>query len=94
MPPPDGEPDAEAALRAEGRRMTDEIKKRISPQLEEMGVEGFLLIGYIRTGDGKRNRLMMVSAGDDPAIADGLEPVARAGAVWAGMIKPWRPDGG
>jgi hypothetical protein len=82
MPPPEDE----ALQRAEGVRITDEIKRRITPQLQEMGVTGFLIVGYMTLGDGSKSRLLLVSDGGDPAIADGLRPVAHTGAIWAGLF--------
>lgn len=94
MPPPEEETEAQRAQRAEAQRMIEEIKKRIGPQLEEMGIEGFVLAGYISTGDGKRSRIILGNDGGDPSIKDGLTPVNTAILIWADVLKPWRPDGG
>lgn len=85
MPPPE-ESEAAAQHRAEGRRITEEIKKRIVPQLQEMGVTGFVLCGYMELGDGSKSRLLLVHDAGDPAIADGLRPLAMHGAVWGGLL--------
>ncbi len=86
MPPPEEDEAAMAAHRAEGQKITEEIKRRISPQLQEMGVTGFLLVGYMTLGDGSKSRVMMVVDGGDPAIHDGLQRLSFASAVWAGLI--------
>jgi hypothetical protein len=88
MPPPSED---EAAMRAEGVRITDEIKRRITPQLQEMGVTGFVICGYMVLGDGTKSRLLLVSDGGDPSIADGLRPLAHAGAVWGGLFNRLQP---
>lgn len=91
MPPPDADEDPVRAEREEGKRITDEIKTRITPQLQEMGVDGFLIVGYMTLGDGSKSRLLLVSDGGDPAIRDGLHPVAHAAAVWGGLFNRPQP---
>ena len=72
----------------EARRIVEEIKKRITPQLEEMGVRGFLICGYIEPSPGVKTRMLAVVDQGDPAIADGLRPVAFAAAVWGDLFHP------
>lgn len=87
MPPPEDEQAAaEEAHRAEGQRITEEIKRRITPQLQEMGVTGCMVVGYMTLGDGSKTRFLFVSDGGDPAVKDGLRAPAFASAVWAGLI--------
>lgn len=63
------------------------ISEKIGPQLQEYGLESFLLVGYVRDGDGKVHKIQLNAHGDNPAYADGLRGMQSAANHWgAGQL--------
>lgn len=61
-----------------------EVGRRIVPILEEFGIEGFVMTGYIRCNDGKLERFSAAcTTKDNAAINDGLAKVAAFSTMWA-----------
>lgn len=56
------------------------IQEKIFPQLSELGVETFVLAGYIRSGDDKVERLVIVNGGGNVAHQDGMSFLVTAAA--------------
>lgn len=64
-----------------------EIQDRIVPQLRELGIEAFVLTGYLSDGDGKVSRVTLGTSGDNPAYDDGLRKMLVLGNAWgAGQL--------
>jgi len=57
---------------------------RITPILNELGVDSFVMAAYATDGEGKTYRLVVGHSGSDanPAYADGLKPMAIMAAKW------------
>lgn len=53
------------------------------PLLEEAGIDGFVIAGYVNQGDGKLVRLAMVCTGKNVAVEDGLRSVATFVSMWS-----------
>lgn len=77
MPPPSDDPDYDLA---------EDLKRRITPHLEELGIEAFVIIGYAKHTDGKTIRLVAINDGDDAAYVDGLRPAILFAMGWSGML--------
>lgn len=64
----------------------DKIKafaERIQPQLEELGIEAFVLAGYMKDSDGKITRITYGGAPpNEPAYEDGLRVLQALAAKW------------
>lgn len=64
-----------------------EIESRILPQLNELGLAAFVLVGYLEDGDGKTHRVTLGSSGHNPAQADGLRGMQIMAQKWgAGQL--------
>lgn len=61
-----------------------EIAKRVAPRLEELGIEGFIMAGYVVDGQGMMSRFACGQTNKNPAIEDGLGSLCLAVSVWAG----------
>ncbi len=59
------------------------LGERVIPILQEFGVTGFVLTGYVEDADGKRNRVLFVNTQKDPAMEDGLRPLIQFSHMWA-----------
>jgi len=62
--------------------LAKELKLKMKSQLDELGVEGFVLMGYVKDGDGKINRFAVANSGDNPAVEDGLRQIVAFANVW------------
>ncbi len=82
MPPP-GEDDYDLA---------EDLKRRLTPHLEELGVEAFVILGYARKADGKTTHLVAINPGQDAAIRDGLRPAILFAMGWSGALAEPAPD--
>ncbi len=65
-----------------------DLKRRIQPHLEELGVEAFVVFGYVKGADGKTTRLVVVNDGQDAAYRDGLRPAILFAMGWGGHLAP------
>ena len=73
----------------------EELRRRLQPHLEEVGVEAFVIIGYARGTDGRTKHLVAVNPGQDAAIRDGLRPAILFAMGWSGALAapvPPNPD--
>ena len=59
-----------------------EVGDRIVPQLQELGLVSFLLVGYTQDGDGKVSKVTLALPGDNPAYADGLRNMNALAEQW------------
>jgi hypothetical protein len=58
------------------------IAEKILPQLQEIGIEAFVLAGYASDGDGKVHKVTLGVEGSNPAYADGLRTLAVLTGRW------------
>lgn len=69
------------------QEVNEHIAKNIVPQLQELGMEAFVLVGYQQDDSGKTNRVMMFLPGANPAYTDGLKQMANLCDAWGkGML--------
>lgn len=62
-----------------------EIGKRMTPVLQEYGVEGCVFTGYMRLGDGHVEKFVAVNLPKgDVSQRDGLSPVIAFVTMWGG----------
>lgn len=59
-----------------------EVGDRIVPQLQELGLVSFLLVGYAEDGNGKVSKVTMGLPGNNPAYADGLRNMQALADRW------------
>lgn len=59
-----------------------QFEERIIPQLKELGVEGFSIVGYMTDGDGRMGRFALAQA-SNPAVSDGLQKMICLSAMWS-----------
>lgn len=62
--------------------INEEVVRSIKPRLDELGFEGFVLVGYLRDSDGKVSRTMIADGKNNPMITDGLRPLVQVGVAW------------
>ncbi len=72
--------------------LSEDLKRRLSPHLEELGVEGFVIVGYARKPDGHTTHLVAINPGQDAAIRDGLRPAIMFAMGWSGALAAPAPD--
>ena len=70
-----------------GDQMTA-LAERILPVMADYGLTGFVLIGYLEDGEGKRQRVCICNTGQDPAIEDGLRPLINMAGIWGASPMP------
>lgn len=58
------------------------FSERIRPHLEELGVEAFVLAGYMHDADGKVSRITIGGNPGNPAYEDGLRTLNALAAKW------------
>lgn len=65
-----------------------QIAGKIAPQLDELGVESFLLLAYVRDGEGKVSRITLGGGtSKNPAYEDGMRVIAALSERWGeGML--------
>jgi hypothetical protein len=72
------------------------LKERVVPMLSEIGVEGFVIAGYVTDGDRRSGRFAMCIA-NSPPVEDGLRQLATFAGMWAApaaeFAPPAKPDG-
>ncbi len=61
-----------------------QLAERIAPHLQECGVVGFVLAGYVTNAEGKVTRMTMASGPDEKnaAIGDGLRKMQNIAIMW------------
>jgi hypothetical protein len=64
----------------------EDLKRRLTPHLEELGVEAFVIFGYAKNADGKTTRWVVVNNGNDAAYTDGLRPAILFAMGWGGHL--------
>lgn len=67
------------------------LGERVIPILQEFGVTGFVLAGYVENPEGNRERLLFVNTHGDPAMEDGLRPLIQFGHIWS-HVPQQEPD--
>jgi hypothetical protein len=73
-----------------GDQMTA-LAERVVPIMQDYGLSGFVLIGYLSDADGGLKRVCIVNTARNPAIEDGLRPLIHAAHVW-GAVPPEGPE--
>lgn len=70
------------------QEVTQQIAMKLGPVMEELGVESFLLAGYVRDGDGKVSRVTMGgNSKTNAACNDGLRNLHELANRWgAGQL--------
>lgn len=63
--------------------ISQHLQDKIKPVFEELGIEGFVMVGYVNSGDGELKRLMLVQMSRNAAVQDGLRPVLTFGRMWS-----------
>ena len=58
------------------------LAQRIVPVMQDYGLSGFVLIGYLSDAEGNLRRVCIVNDGKNPAIQDGLRPLIQMAHVW------------
>jgi hypothetical protein len=53
--------------------------------MQEMGLSGFVLVGYLEDGEGRLQRVCIANTAKNPAMEDGLRPLIHAAHVWGAM---------
>lgn len=73
--------------------LSEELHRRINPHLEELGIEGFVMMGYARQPNGRMVRVVAINDGRDAAIGDGLRPAILFAMGWSGnLARPAPPS--
>lgn len=50
--------------------------------MQDFGLSGFLIVGYLEDGDGRLRRVCIANAAKNPAFEDGLRPMIHAAHIW------------
>lgn len=58
------------------------VVERVKPILDELGYEGFMLVGYVRDAEGHVNRSMVCDGKNNPMVQDAIQPMVAAGTAW------------
>lgn len=66
------------------------FKERAIPVLQEMGISGFVISGYIENGEGKTGRFATCVA-TTPPVEDGLRQLATFAGMWAAPAAEFAP---
>jgi hypothetical protein len=57
--------------------------ERVRPHLEELGIEAFVMVGYMKDADGKVSRITLGGTpGGNPSYEDGLRPMQILASKW------------
>ena len=67
------------------------LTERVLPILEELGVEGFVMGGYVSDSEGKLTRFASANISKNPAIEDGLSKWAIALSMWSAPPQEFAP---
>jgi hypothetical protein len=70
------------------QEICDETILRIKPQLDELGFEGFVLVGYARDTNGNVGRCMIADGKNNPMIKDALQPMVHMAMAWHNQGQP------
>lgn len=69
------------------------LAERIVPIMQDFGLSGFVLIGYMETTDGPMRRVCVANTAKNPAFEDGLRPMIHAAHLWGAQpAVSGRPD--
>lgn len=69
-----------------------DITRKLRPILEERGVEGFVLMAYVKLDEDQMARILVTLTNKNVAIEDGLRPAVRFAMVWAANEPPPFPS--
>lgn len=64
------------------KQIMQALNERVAPQLSELGVEAFIIAGYIRQENDSVSRFTLGHSGTNAAYADGLRPVEIMATQW------------
>lgn len=64
------------------QEVCEHVAKNIVPQLQELGIEAFVLVGYAKDGDGKVTKINLALPGQNPAYQDGLRTIQMLADRW------------
>lgn len=65
------------------QEINSEVVSRVKPQLDELGFDGFILMGYVRDSSGAAHRALVVDGKNDPMVQDALRPLVTVGIAWS-----------
>lgn len=63
-------------------QICEQIGLNVVPRLQEFGVEAFVLVAYVKDGEGKISRVTLGGVGNHPGYQDGLRPMEQAAEKW------------
>jgi hypothetical protein len=64
------------------------LAERAVPLLNEFGLRGFVLVGYLESADGKKQRVCIANTDHDAALEDGLRPMIQFAHMWGASTQP------
>lgn len=72
---------------------SEEIKRRIGPVLEELGIDSWILMGYATDGEGRRGRAAIGHINSDPVMRDAMRPIVAFAHAWSQPDPSEQPNG-
>lgn len=67
------------------------LREQALPRLSEGGLEAFVIVGYLRTGDGEIQRVCLANTGKNPAYEDGLQKLIAFAHMWGAQPRAPQP---
>lgn len=68
----------------DAQEVAGEIKDRIVPRLQELGIDACVISGYRTDAAGVVSKFTVGFDGNNSAYADGLRPLLQAAGYWGG----------
>lgn len=65
------------------------LAQRIVPIMQDFGLSGFVLVGYLSDADGNLKRVCIANTMKNPAFEDGLRPLIQFAHIWG--VTPTEP---
>jgi hypothetical protein len=63
------------------------LRAQIVPRMQDAGIEGFVMVAYLRDAEDKIQRVCIAHCGNNPAYEDGLRPIIQVAGIWSGQIQ-------
>lgn len=70
------------------------LKEQALSRLSEGGIEGFVLVGYLRLEGGALQRVCLANTANNPAMEDGLRGVINFAHMWGATPQAFNPGDG
>lgn len=67
------------------------LNERVYPMLQELGVEGCVITGYLSSGEGRLGKFSLLVSDHNCAIEDGLAPLVNFSAMWCAPAREFSP---